>query len=617
MSIAADGRLQALEDIATQLRVDSVRATTAAGSGHPTSSASGADLVAAIFFDVMRFDPRAPRDPACDRFVLSKGHAAPLLYAAWAAAGALDRKDLVQLRRIDSDLEGHPTPRLPFVDVATGSLGQGLGVGVGLALGARSLGTGARVFVLLGDGEMAEGSVWEAAQMASHEKLDNLVAVVDVNALGQSGPTMLGHDLKAYQRRFAAFGWRVNVIDGHDMTQITMALRRATRGRGAPTAIVARTLKGKGLGAEVEGKEGWHGKPLPADMADRVIASLESHLHHLPPPPIRRPRGVGKTKLPPPQPIAGKPPLGEIATRQAYGEALVRLGESDARVRVLDGDVKNSTYAEKFKDRFPERFVEAWIAEQNMVSAAAGLAAQGLVPFASSFACFLERAADQVRMAGVSRSNVKLCGSHAGVSIGEDGPSQMALEDLAFFRAIPEAVVFYPSDGVATDAAVQLAAARKGIVYIRTTRGKTPGLYPEDEAFAVGTLKTLRRSDGDRLAIVAAGITLHEALAAQAELATSGVAVRVIDLFCVKPIDATALLEAARACDNRILTVEDHYAEGGIGDAVMEAVGTAGIAVHRLAVREIPRSGSPKQLLERFGIGRGAIVTKVREILGG
>jgi transketolase len=617
VSIPADGRLQALEDIATQLRVDSVRATTAAGSGHPTSCASAADLVAAIFFDVMRFDPQAPRDPACDRFVLSKGHAAPVLYAAWAAAGALDRKDLVQLRRIDSDLEGHPTPRLPFVDVATGSLGQGLGVGVGLALGARSLGTDARVFVLLGDGEMAEGSVWEAAQMASHEKLDNLVAVVDVNALGQSGPTMLGHDLKTYQRRLAAFGWRVNVIDGHDMRQITTALRRATRGRGAPTAIVARTMKGKELGAEVEGKEGWHGKPLPADMAERVIASLESGLHHLPPPPIRRPRRVGKTAVPPPQPLAGKPPIGEIATRQAYGEALVRVGESDARVRVLDGDVKNSTYAEKFKDRFPERFVEAYIAEQNMVSAAAGLAAQGLVPFASSFACFLERAADQVRMAGISRANVKLCGSHAGVSIGEDGPSQMALEDLAFFRAIPEAVIFYPSDGVATDAAVQLAVARKGIVYIRTTRGKTPGLYAEDEAFAVGTLKTLRRSDNDRLTIVAAGITLHEALAAHAELAKSGVAVRVLDLFCVKPVDAAALLEAARASENRILTVEDHYAEGGIGDAVMEAVGTSSVAVHRLAVREIPRSGPPRQLLERFGIGRGAIITKVREILGG
>ena len=581
-------------------------------------AASAADLVAAIFFDVMRFDPQAPRDPACDRFVLSKGHAAPLLYAAWAAVGALDRKDLVQLRQIDSDLEGHPTPRLPFVDVATGSLGQGLGVGVGLAVGARMLGTDARVFVVLGDGEMAEGSVWEAAQMASHEKVENLVAIVDVNALGQSGPTMLGHDLKTYQRRLAAFGWRVNVIDGHDMKQVTAALRRATRGRGAPTAIVARTVKGKGLGDEVEGKEGWHGKPLPPDMAERVIASLESRLHRLPPPPIRRPRRrVGKTPLPAPQPIAGKPPTGEIATRQAYGEALVRLGESDARVRALDGDVKNSTFAEKFKERFPERFVEGWIAEQNMVSVAAGLGAQGLIPFVTSFACFLERAADQIRMAGISRANVKLCGSHAGISIGEDGPSQMALEDLSMFRAVPEAVVFYPSDGVATDAAVQLAAARKGIVYIRTTRGKTAGLYRDDEAFAVGTLKTLRRSERDRLAIVAAGITLHEALAAYDEMAKQGTAVRVIDLFCVKPLDATALLEAARACDNRILTVEDHYPEGGLGDAVMEAVGTANVAVHRLAVREIPRSGPPKQLLERFGIGRGAILAKVREILGG
>jgi transketolase len=618
VNIPADARLQALDDIATQLRVDSVRATTAAGSGHPTSCASAADLVAAIFFDVMRFDPHAPRDPWCDRFVLSKGHAAPLLYAAWAAVGALDRKDLVQLRQIDSDLEGHPTPRLQFVDVATGSLGQGLGVGVGLALGARMLGTDARVFVLLGDGEMAEGSVWEAAQMASHEKLDNLVAIVDVNALGQSGPTMLGHDLKTYQRRLAAFGWRVNVIDGHDMRQVTTALRRATRGRGAPTAIVARTLKGKSLGPEIEGKDGWHGKPLPAELAERVVASLEAGVHHLPPPPIRRPRRkAGTTTLPAPQPIEGKPAVGEIATRQAYGEALVRLGASDARVRVLDGDVKNSTFAEKFKERFPDRFVEAWIAEQNMVSAAAGLAAQGLVPFASSFACFLERGADQIRMAGISRANVKLCGSHAGVSIGEDGPSQMALEDLGLFRAIPEAVVFYPSDGVATDAAVQLAAARKGIVYIRTTRGKTPGLYAEDEAFAVGTLKTLRRSERDRLVIVAAGITLHEALAAHDELAKSGVAVRVIDLFCLKPVDAAALLEAARAADNRILTVEDHYPEGGIGDAVAEAVGAAAeVAVHRLAVREIPRSGPPRQLLERFGIGRGAIVRKVREIVG-
>jgi transketolase len=610
--MSIDARLLALEDIATRLRIDSVRATTAAGSGHPTSCASAADLVAAVFFDALRVDLDHPRDPVSDRFVLSKGHAAPLLYAAWAAVGVLDRHDLTQLRQIDSDLEGHPTPRLPFADVATGSLGQGLGVGLGLALGARLAGTDARTFVLMGDGEIAEGSVWEAAQLAAHDKVDNLVGIVDVNSLGQSGPTMLGHDLRAYQRRFAAFGWRVHVIDGHDMGQITTALRRATRGRGAPSVIVARTVKGKGLPG-VEGIEGWHGKALPPDVAERVTAELEQRLHRVPPPPVRKPR---RRPLPRPavKPLAGSPPAGEIATREAYGHALVRLGEADPRVLALDGDVKNSTFAEHFMRHFPERFVECFIAEQNMVSVAAGLAAQGFIPFASSFACFLERAADQVRMAGISRSNVKLCGSHAGVSIGEDGPSQMALEDLAFFRAVPESVVFYPADGVATDAAVQLAAQRKGVVYIRTTRGKTAGLYRADEAFTVGGLKVLRRSDHDRVAIVAAGITLHEALAAHAELAGAGIAVRVIDLYCVKPVDAAALLEAGRACPHGLLTVEDHYAEGGIGAAVLEAVGEAGVTVHRLAVREIPRSGPPKALLERYGLGRPAIVAKVREL---
>ena len=611
--MTTDARLLALEDVATQLRIDSVRATTSAGSGHPTSCASAADLVAALFFDVMRLDPDHPRDPATDRFVLSKGHAAPLLYAAWAAVGVLDRHDLAQLRQIDSDLEGHPTPRLPFADVATGSLGQGLGIGLGLALGARLARTDARTFVLMGDGEIAEGSVWEAVQLAAHDKVDNLIGIVDVNGLGQSGPTMLDHDMRAYQRRFAAFGWRTQVIDGHDMGQITTALRRATRGRGAPTVIVARTVKGQGL-AGVEGLEGWHGKPLPPDVAERVIAGLEQRRHHLPPPPVRKSR---RRSLPRPTvtPLGGSPPTGEIATREAYGHALVRLGEADPRVLALDGDVKNSTFAERFMQRFPDRFVEGFIAEQNMVSVAAGLAAQGFIPFVSSFACFLERAADQIRMAGISRSNVKLCGSHAGVSIGEDGPSQMALEDLAFFRAIPECVVFYPGDGVATDAAVQLAAQRKGLVYIRTTRGKTPGLYPEDAAFTVGGLTVLRESDGDRIAIVAAGITLHEALAAHDELAGAGIAVRVIDLYCLKPVDAAALLEAGRACPRGILTVEDHYAEGGIGAAVLEAVGEAGVTVNRLAVREIPRSGPPRKLLERYGIGRDAIVTKVRELV--
>jgi transketolase len=612
VSMPTDARVHALEDVATQFRIDSVRATTTAGSGHPTSCASAADLTAAVFFDALRIDPDHPRDPVSDRFVLSKGHAAPLLYAAWAAVGVVDRHDLTQLRQIDSDLEGHPTPRLPFVDVATGSLGQGLGVGVGLALGARMAGTDARIFVLMGDGEIAEGSVWEAAQLAAHAKVDNLVGIVDVNGLGQSGPTMLDHDMRAYQRRFAAFGWRTVVIDGHDMTQITTALRRATRGRGAPSVILARTIKGKGL-VGVEGLPGWHGKPLAAEAAEKVVTELEARRHHLPPPPVRKPRRRPLAK-PTVKPLGGSPLTGEVATREAYGHALVRLGDADPRVIALDGDVKNSTFAERFKEHFPERFVECFIAEQNMVSVAAGLAAQGFVPFASSFACFLERAADQIRMAGISRSNVKLCGSHAGVSIGEDGPSQMALEDLAFFRAIPEAVILYPGDGVAADAAVQLAAQRKGLVYIRTTRGKTPTLYAEDAAFTVGGLKVLRRTDHDRIAIVAAGITLHEALAAHDELASAGIAVRVIDLYCVKPLDAAALLEAGRACPQGVLTVEDHYVEGGIGAAVLEALAESGVRVHQLAVREIPRSGPPKKLLERYGIGRAAIVTKIREL---
>ena len=617
MSVVPDGLIHSLEDVATHLRIDSIRATTAAGSGHPTSSASAADLVAAIFFDAMRFDPDAPRSPASDRFVLSKGHAAPVLYAAWAEVGVIKRDDLTHLRDIGSDLEGHPTPRLPFVDVATGSLGQGLSAGLGLAIGARLAGTDARVFVLLGDGETAEGSVWEAAALAAHDRVDNLIAIVDVNALGQSGPTMLGHDVAAYQKRFVSFGWRAITIDGHDMRQVVGALRRARRARGAPVAIVARTTKGQGID-EVAGRENWHGKALPADMAERAIRALEQRLHHVPRPPIQRPRGKSRA-MTPPAATATVPVLdasAAAATREAYGDALVRLGATNPRVVALDGDVKNSTYAERFAAAYPDRFVEGFIAEQNMVSVATGLAAQGLIPFVSSFACFLSRAADQVRMAGISRSNIKLCGSHAGVSIGEDGPSQMALEDLALFRAIPESVVLYPSDAVSTDACVQLAAAHQGIAYLRTTRMKTDAVYAADEPFAIGGLKVVRESAGDRLTLVAAGITLHEALAAHDELASGGIAVRIIDCYSVKPIDAGALLAAARATGGRLLTIEDHYAEGGLGAAVLEAVGDAGVVVHRLAVREIPRSGAPKKLLERYGIGRGAIVTKVRELLG-
>jgi transketolase len=611
MTPLPDGLVQSLEDVATRLRIDSIRATTAAGSGHPTSAASAADLVAALFFATMRLDPHDPRSPLCDRFVLSKGHAAPLLYAVWAELGVLKREELTTLRELSSDLEGHPTPRLPFVDVATGSLGQGLGAGLGLALGARLLGTDARVFVLLGDGETAEGSVWEAAEIAGHEKLANLVAIVDVNGLGQSGPTMLGHDLKAYQRRFAAFGWRAVTLDGHDLRQIVPALRRARASRQAPTAIIAGTEKGHGIEG-VAGLEGWHGKALPSDAAERAIAALEARLHHVPVPPVRPPvrKRLPKREAPPaPAPKT----YGEVATREAYGDALARIGV-DPRIVALDGDVKNSTFAERFRDAHPERYVEAYIAEQTMVSAAAGLAAQGFVPFASSFACFLTRAADQLRMAGISRSNVKLCGSHAGVSIGEDGPSQMALEDLALFRAVPEAVVFYPSDGASTEACVQLAALQRGLVYIRTTRMKTPAVYGGQEAFTVGGLKVVRAHDGDVMTIVAAGVTLHEALAAHDDLAAGGVHVRVIDLYCVKPVDAAALRAAARATRNRVLVVEDHYAAGGLRDAVSEALAPEAIAIDHLAVREIPRSGPPRKLLERYGIGRGAIVAKVREL---
>jgi transketolase len=615
MSVLPEGLIRSLEDVATRLRVDSIRATTAAGSGHPSSCASAADLVAAVFFAAMRFDPAAPRAVTSDRFVLSKGHAAPVLYAAWAELGAIKRDELLRLRSLDSDLEGHPTPRLPFVDMATGSLGQGLSVGLGLALGARLAGSDARAFVLLGDGEMAEGQVWEAAALAAHLRVENLVAIVDVNAMGQSGSTMLEHDLRAYQRRLAAFGWRANVIDGHDMAQVVTALRRARRGRGAPSAVIARTVKGRGIEG-VEAAPSWHGKPLPADAAERAVRALEGRLHHLPAPLVERPRR--RVRGVPPAPT-GAPPAARVdasvATREAYGDALVRLGAVDARIVALDGDVKNSTYAERFKDKFPERFVECFIAEQNMVSTAAGLAAQGWTPFASSFACFLERAADQVRMAGISRSNVKLCGSHAGVSIGEDGPSQMALEDLALFRAIPDGVVLYPSDGVATDACVQLAARHHGPVYIRTTRMKTPAVHEADTPFTIGGLAVVRESASDRLTVVGAGITLHEALAAHEELAAAGTTIRVIDLYSVKPIDAAGLLAAARATGNTLLTVEDHYAEGGLGAAVLEAVAGAGVVVHRLAVRELPRSGPPRKLLERYGIGRGAIVVKVREIL--
>ncbi len=607
--------IPALSNVAVRLRVDSVRATSEAGSGHPTSCCSAADLVAALFFAEMRFDPHDPRHPGSDRFILSKGHAAPVLYAAWAEAGAFDRSELLKLREIGSDLEGHPTPRLPFVDVATGSLGQGICAAIGSALNARRVRSDYRTYVLLGDGESAEGSVWEAADVGAYDSLDNLCGITDVNGLGQSRATMWQHDLEQLARRWRAFGWHAIAIDGHDMNAILDAYAEARATKGRPTMIVARTIKGKGISI-AEGKDNWHGKALKkGDEMNAAIAELERAID-----PAADIDLAGQIKQPtsrpadpPPKPLAAPAyKLGDhVATREAYGSALAKLGQADGRVVALDADVKNSTFSDKFEKVLPERFYQNFIAEQVMVGSAMGLAARGAIPFPSTFACFLTRAADFIRMAAISNVNIKLAGSHAGVSIGEDGPSQMALEDLAMCRAQPNYAVLYPCDAVSAERLVAAAAYHQGPVYIRTSRPKTPVIYNPDEQFSVGGLKVLRQSGDDVVTVVGAGVTVFEALNAHDQLKSRGVAIRVIDLYSVAPVDRAGLIAAGKATRNRIVTVEDHYASGGIGDAVAEAVDDAGIHVHRIAVREIPRSGKPEELMDRFGISAKHIVEAV------
>ncbi len=578
---------------------------------------SAADLVAALFFAEMRFDPRDPQHPGSDRFVLSKGHAAPLLYAAWAEAGAFDRSELLNVRALTSDLEGHPTPRLPFVDVATGSLGQGICAAVGCALNARRIKSDYRTYCLIGDGESAEGSVWEAAEVAANDSLDNLVGITDVNGLGQSRATMWGHDVEQFARRWRAFGWHVVVVDGHDMSAILDAYAEARSTKGRPTMIVAGTVKGKGV-SSIEGKDGWHGKAFKkGPEMDAAIAELERQVVAVPssvdlarsiPKPASRP-------APPAAPRAMAAPsysAGEqVATREAYGAAIAKLGEADGRVVALDADVKNSTFSDKFEKVFPDRFYQNFIAEQVMIGSAMGLAARGAIPFPSTFAAFLTRAADFIRMAAISGVNIKMAGSHAGVSIGEDGPSQMALEDLAMFRAQPNIAVLYPCDAVSAERLVVAAANFKGPAYIRTSRPKTPVIYGPDEVFSVGGLKVLRESANDVVTVVGAGVTVFEALKAYEQLKAAGTFIRVIDLYSVAPVDAPALIKAGTATGGQIITVEDHYPAGGIGDAVSEAVGEAGIRVLRVAVREIPRSGKPEELLDRFGISANHIVNAV------
>ncbi len=578
--------------------------------------------MAALFFAEMRFDPQHPKHAHNDRFVLSKGHAAPILYAAWSAVGLVPPAELLKLRELGNDLEGHPTPRLSFVDVATGSLGQGLAAGLGIALNARRIGSDYRTYVMMGDGESAEGSVWEAAESATHFGVDSVVGITDVNRLGQSRPTMWQHDLGALARRWSGFGWHTIEIDGHDFNQILDALAEARATTGRPTMILAKTFKGRGI-AFAEDKDGWHGKALKPDEADRAIKALEATLNPVGPDAIASLRAAipapSKPDLPPPSRPVIPPPSykpGElVATREAYGTALARIGLLDDRIVALDADVGNSTFSERFEKVAPNRFFQHYIAEQAMVGTAMGLAARGAIPFPSTFACFLTRAYDFIRMAAISNLNIKLAGSHAGVSIGEDGPSQMALEDLAMTRAEPNFTVLYPSEAVSAERCVELAAYQPGPVYIRTSRPKTPVTYDVNDVFSVGGSKVLRQSAADAVTVVGAGVTVFEALKAFDELAGAGIAIRVIDAYSVQPIDAETLTAAARATSGRVVTVEDHYLAGGLGDAVAAAIAPCGYAVHRLAVREIPRSGKPEELLEHFGVGARNIVEAVKAIV--
>jgi transketolase len=614
--------IASLAEVAAQLRVDSIRSSTSAGSGHPTSSMSAADLLAVLVGRHLHYDWDQPHLPTNDHLIFSKGHASPLLYSVFKAVGVVSDEELMtDYRRFGTRLEGHPTPILPWVDVATGSLGQGLPDGVGVALAGKYLDRHPyRVWVLCGDSELAEGSIWEAVDKASYYRLSNLVAIVDVNRLGQRGPTDLQWDLDAYAARFAAFGARVIQVDGHDLDEIDAAMTDATEDGGdQPVVILARTIKGKGF-PEIEDAEGWHGKALPEDMAERAIAGLGG---------IRNltVRGPGPREdehveeeaddpkhMPTPEYAVGD----EIATRKAYGDALLALGSRRLDVVALDGEVSNSTHADEFAKAYPNRYFEMFIAEQQMIAAATGLSVRHYVPFASTFAAFLTRAYDFIRMGAISRADLRIVGSHAGTEIGADGPSQMALEDLAMMRAVHGSTVLYPSDATSTAALVNAMVEQEGVVYLRTTRGSYPVLYPSGESFAIGGSKTLRSGAQDAVTLVGAGVTLHACLAAADALAADGIEARVIDLYSVKPLDTAAIVAAAGET-GRIVVVEDHHPEGGIGSAVLEALAAervTGAVVVQLAVRELPGSGSPEELMASAGIDADAIETAARSLVG-
>uniref|UniRef100_A0A671YG83 transketolase n=1 Tax=Sparus aurata TaxID=8175 RepID=A0A671YG83_SPAAU len=601
--------VQALRNIANLASTDS-----------HTSPLHVAEIMSVLFFHTMKYRYDDPRNFNNDRFILSKGHAAPALYSMWVEAGFLKESELLSLCHVDSTLEGHPTPKQQFVDIATGSLGQGLGVACGMAYTGKYFDKSSyRVYCLVGDGEMSEGAVWEAMSFASYYQLDNLVAIMDVNRLGQSDPAPLQHHVEKYQKRCEAFGWHAIIVDGHSVEELCKALSQP---RHQPTAIIAKTIKGKGIpGNTAEDKLGWHAKPLPKDMADMVMKDLQSRImnsskHLYPSAPIEDAPPVSLRNIR--MPSAPSYKAGEkIATRKAYGMALAKLGRYNERVVALDGDTNNLTYSEIFKNEHPNRFVECYIAQQNMVSVAMGCAARERnVVFASTLASFFTRAYDQLRMAAISESNINLCGSHCGLSTGEEGPSLMGLEDVAMFRALPTATIFYPSDGVSIEKAVELAATTKGVCYIRTSRQDSPIIYNSNEDFHVGQAKVVYQSKEDQVTLVAAGVTLHEALAAAEHLKKERISVRVIDPFTIKPLDAKTITDHTRATRGRIITVEDHYYEGGLGEAVSSAmVNESGFNLHRLAVSHVPRSGKPQELLKIYGIDRDAIAQAVRKML--
>jgi len=611
-----------LQDMAHKLRIHSIQMTTASKSGHPTSCSSMAEIMSVLFYKVMRYSVQEPKHAANDRFILSKGHAAPILYAAWAEAGLFPTSDLLNLRKIDSDLEGHPTPRLNFIDVATGSLGQGLSVAAGMAFIGKYLDKASfRTYCLMGDGESMEGNIWEALNFAGYYKLNNLCAIIDVNRLGQSQPAPLEHDMETYRKRVESFGFHCIVVDGHDIGELMSAFAQAESVTDKPTCLVAKTFKGKYF-PEIEDLMNWHGKAL-GDKTNEVVSHISSLIKN----PGLKPSNIPGPVMDTPavdisSPVVlSEPPsynIGDkLATRQAYGTALAKLAKSHPRVVALDGDMKNSTFSQTMLKVDPTRFIECFICEQNMLGVGIGAACRDrTIAFASTFSAFLTRGFDNLRMGVISQTNLNVVGSHCGVSIGEDGPSQMALEDIAMFRSLPGCTVFYPSDAVSCERATELAANTQGICFLRVSRPATKIIYSNQEKFEIGKAKIVRKSDNDQVLVVAAGITLEEAIKAADILAAKGINIRVLDPFTIKPIDAKAIVDNAAACGGRVVTVEDHYPEGGIGDAVLGVLASyRNMVVKKLAVNTVPRSGPPADLIEMFGISSNAIVKAVNDVV--